>query len=109
MPDPMTTLSKRLGALKVIAVAAFSLTSGGFAVAMYLDRFALAATVDKHAEQNTEVHKVMERKLAEHETSIAVTQEIAKRIEEDIHWQRQQTIQTARSMGVPIVPVPIHK
>jgi hypothetical protein len=107
--EQTSQLAKRVSSLKVLLMAAVALLSGGFGMAMYLTRYALAEDFDRHVSESEKTHRGFEGKLSDHEIDIAVTKEGLRRIEEDLHWQRDQATATARRIGAPVVPAPHHE
>lgn len=103
-PDEVSTLAKRVGSLKMLAMAAAALLAAGAAFSAYFGRFALASELARHIAQANKMHEETQKRLADHDTDIAVAREAQTRIEDDLHWLRDQSAATAVRVGAPVVP-----
>ncbi len=102
--DGTQSLAKRVGAIKVLVLAAAALLASGAGVMTYLGRYARASELSEHIEQSDKTHEAIQKRLADHDIGMAVMHEALNRIEEDLHWQRDQAAATARAVGAPVVP-----
>lgn len=92
-----TADQKAIKQLQFWAAIAFSVAGVGFFAAMYLNRYAQAADLEK-----------LGAKVESHEPRISHMEATVEHLEEDLHWQREQTQRIADRVGAEIVPPPKH-
>jgi len=82
----------------------------GFGGAMFLNRYANAADLDRLAEKADETNRALTSHITAESSRQSALEVQTKNIEEDYHWQREQLQRIADRVGAARVPAPsIHE
>lgn len=84
------------------------LLATGFGAAMYLQRYAQIADVDKIGGKVDIVHAQFNSHVAIEAARMSVVETQTKNIEADFHWNREQIQRIADRVGAKRVPPPDH-
>lgn len=80
----------------------------GFGTAMFLNRYAAAADVDKLTEKADDITRQLSTHIAAEASRQGALEAQSHNIEVDYHWQREQLQRVADRVGAMRVPVPDH-
>jgi hypothetical protein len=80
----------------------------GFGAALFLNRYAAAADVEKLADKADDINKQLSSHIAVEASRMGAIEAQAKNVEEDYHWTRDQLTRVADRVGAARVPVPEH-
>lgn len=80
----------------------------GFGAAMFLNRYAAAADVEKLANKADDITKQLSSHIAVEASRMGAIEAQTKNVEADYHWTREQLTRVADRVGAARVPVPEH-
>ena len=105
LQGPITSIKR----IQFWATLALVVAGAGFSAAMFLTRYATAASLDKAVEAQQETAKALNVHIASEASRMGSLESQGKNIESDYHWQREQLQKIADRVGAARVPAPEHE